>query len=67
MLIIMRTITALVTMMMMIYDLEYSDTIRRRHLEENAETEWQRDEDEKPGDGKEDPAAHADAGHKVRV
>ena len=41
--------------------------IRRRHLEENAETKWQRDEDEKPGYGKEDPAAHADAGHKVGV
>ena len=41
--------------------------MRILNLEENAETEWQRDEDEKPGDGKEDPATHADAGHKVRV
>ena len=61
----MRTITALVTMMMKMMILNI--VIRRRHLEENAETEWQRDEDEKPGDGKEDPAAHADAGHKVGV
>ena len=45
----------------------WNTVIRRRHLEENAETEWQRDEDEKPGDGKEDPATHADAGHKVGV
>ena len=60
----MRTITALVTMMKMMI---LNKVIRRRHLEENAETEWQRDEDEKPGDGKEDPATHADAGHKVSV
>ena len=36
-------------------------------LDEDAEAEGEGDEDDEPGDAKEDPAAHADAGHKVRV
>ena len=37
------------------------------NLEENAETEGQGDKDEKPGYSKENPAAHPDPRHKIRV
>ena len=37
------------------------------NLEENAETEGQGDKYEKPGYSKENPAAHPDPRHKIRV
>ena len=37
------------------------------NLEENAETERQRDEDKKPRDSKEDPPADADPSHEISV
>ena len=37
------------------------------NLEEDAETEGEGDKDEKPGDSEEDPAAHSDPRHKIRV
>ena len=37
------------------------------NLEENAETEGQCDKDEEPRYSKEDPAAHPDTRHKIRV
>ena len=41
--------------------------IRVLNLEENAETERQRDEDKKPRDSEEDPPADADPSHEISV
>ena len=41
--------------------------MRISNLEENAETERQRDEDKKPRDSKEDPPADADPSHEISV
>ena len=36
--------------------------VKISHLEADREREWERDEDQRPGDGGEEPAAQADAG-----